>query len=78
MGSNIFLAREAPTYNLGFGLCLAMLVVFGVVWPAIYRVILKKINSQRDAMDKEEILRTKTEDELADMGDLSPLFRYAL
>lgn len=78
MGSNIFLAHEAPTYNLGFGLCLAMLVVFGVFWPAIYRIILKRINKQRDEMDRDEILRTNSEEELADMGDLSPLSRYAL
>lgn len=78
MGSNIFFAREAPTYDTGYGICLAMLVLFGVVWPGIYRVMLKRINDKREAMDKAEIMRTHTEEELADMGDLNPLFRYAL
>ena len=78
MGSNIFLSDEAPIYNTGFGICLAMLVLFGMVWPAMYRVILKRANDRRDAMSKEEIMSTYTEEQLADMGDLSPLFRYAL
>lgn len=78
MGSNIFLGGEAPTYNTGFGICLAMLVLFGMVWPAIYRIMLKRINDRRDAMSREEIMSTYTEEQLADMGDLSPLFRYAL
>lgn len=78
MGSNIFLASESPTYNTGFSICLAMLVLFGMVWPAVYRVVLKRINDRRDAMTREEIMATYTEEQLVDMGDLNPLFRYAL
>ncbi|KAH8888007.1 MFS general substrate transporter [Thozetella sp. PMI_491] len=77
VGSNIFLSREAPTYPTGFGICLAMLVLFGVIWPTIYWLILKRINARRAAIPGHEILAKYTEQELADMGDLSPLFRYA-
>jgi hypothetical protein len=75
--SNIFLSHEAPTYPTGFGICLAMLVLFGVIWPTIYWVILKRINARRAAIPRHEIMEKYTEQELADMGDLSPIFRYA-
>ncbi|KAJ9133702.1 MFS general substrate transporter [Pleurostoma richardsiae] len=77
VGSNIFLAREAPVYSIGFGICLGMLVVIGVIWPVIYWAILKRINAQRDRLSIEEIAAAYTEEDLADMGDRSPLFRYA-
>lgn len=76
MGSNIFLAKEAPTYETGFGICLAMLILFGVIWPICYWAILKRINKRRAAMSREEILEKYTEQELTEMGDLSPLFKY--
>ncbi|OKL58480.1 hypothetical protein UA08_06355 [Talaromyces atroroseus] len=78
LGSNIFLSNEAPTYPIGFGLCLAMLAAFGVIWPAIYYFILKNINNKRAAMPAEDILAKYTSEELTEMGDESPLFRYSL
>lgn len=77
MGSNIFIATEAPTYNIGYGICLGMLVVFGVIWPVIYYFILKGINAKRAKLTKEEIFAKYSEEELAEMGDESPLFRYS-
>ncbi|KAI0188257.1 major facilitator superfamily domain-containing protein [Astrocystis sublimbata] len=77
LGSNIFLAREAPLYPTGFGICITLLVSFGIIWPGIYWGILKKINAQRAAMSRVDIAARYTEEELADMGDLSPLFRYS-
>ncbi|KAK5126480.1 hypothetical protein LTR85_010716 [Meristemomyces frigidus] len=78
MGSNIFLADEAPTYPTGFGICLTMLVLFGVIWPTIYYFILRRINQKRDGISEEEVMAKYSEEELAEMGDESPLFRYAL
>ncbi|KAH8432771.1 uncharacterized protein LDX57_010397 [Aspergillus melleus] len=77
MGSNIFIANEAPQYPVGFGICLALLVVFGIIWPVIYYFILKRINAQRAAVPIDEIHAKYTEEQLADMGDESPMFRYA-
>ncbi|KAH6662534.1 major facilitator superfamily domain-containing protein [Halenospora varia] len=77
MGSNIFIATEAPTYNIGYGICLGMLVVFGVIWLVIYYFILKGINAKRAKLTKEEIFAKYSEEELAEMGDESPLFRYS-
>ncbi|KAK7214127.1 hypothetical protein V2G26_021305 [Clonostachys chloroleuca] len=78
LGSNIFLANEAPTYSTGFGLCIAMLTAFGVVWPGIYYLILRKINRKRAAKPVEEVMDKYTPEQLTEMGDESPLFRYAL
>lgn len=56
---------------------MGMLAVFGCIWPVIYYFILKRINSKRAAMDENEIRSRYTEEELSEMGDTSPLFRYA-
>ena len=77
MGSNIFLADEAPTYPTGYGICLAMLVVFGIVWPSIYYFYLKRVNRKRGDLSVVQIHEQYTDHELAMMGDESPLFRYA-
>ncbi|KIV79946.1 hypothetical protein PV11_07485 [Exophiala sideris] len=77
MGSNIYISTESPYYPVGFGLSLAMLLAFGVVWPPIYMLILKRINARRATMSAEEIRTKYTDEDLADMGDESPLFRYA-
>ncbi|KAI8273479.1 hypothetical protein K4K60_010849 [Colletotrichum sp. SAR11_57] len=78
VGSNIFLPGEAPTYPTGFGICIGMLTAFGVIWPGIYYLILKRINSRRAALSTEEVMAKYTPEQLTDMGDESPLFRYAL
>lgn len=55
-----------------------MLTVFGVVWTGIYYLILNKINRKRAAMSVEEVMDKYTPEELTEMGDESPLFRYSL
>ncbi|KAL4935203.1 hypothetical protein BDV06DRAFT_133621 [Aspergillus oleicola] len=77
VGSNIYISSQAPTYPVGFGISMGMLAIFGCVWPVIYWVILKQVNAKRAAMDENEVRMRYTEEELADLGDLSPLFRYA-
>ena len=54
-----------------------MLVLFGMICPVIYYIILKCINAKRAAIPLEEIYSTYTEEQLADLGDESPLFRYS-
>lgn len=67
MGSNIHIARESPRYPVGFG----------IAWPMLYYFILKRINAERTRMSVEEVKAKYTHEELADMGDESPLFKYA-
>jgi hypothetical protein len=80
-GSNIYLARQAPKYPVGFGVSLAMAVIaIGVAY--ILRVSFRRENRKRDALlatEGEDAIRAKyTEQELLDMGDKSPFFRYTL
>ncbi|KAJ5579711.1 uncharacterized protein N7459_005696 [Penicillium hispanicum] len=77
MGSNIYIGSTAPKYPLGFGLSIAMLGLFGCIWPPVYALILKRINAKRAAIPEEDIRAKYTADELAEMGDESPLFRYS-
>ncbi|KAJ6441133.1 kinesin [Purpureocillium lavendulum] len=77
VGSNIYIAEQSPTYPIGFGISLGMLSVFGVIWPVIYYFILKRINANRAAIPIQDIYEKHTEEELSQMGDRSPLFRYA-
>ncbi|KAF2501166.1 MFS general substrate transporter [Lophium mytilinum] len=77
VGSNIYLANESPRYPVGFGVSISMLFVFGIVWPVFYYFILKRINAKRAALPVEEVREKYTDEQLAEMGDESPLFRYS-
>lgn len=76
-GSNIFLAAQAPRYPLGYGLSLA-LVVNAILACLLMRGILLHINKKRDEMPESEIRAKYTEEELVNLGDRSPLFRYVI
>jgi hypothetical protein len=52
---------------LGFG---------NLIVPAFYWWFCGRQNSKREAMSKEQILANHSQDELAALGDLSPLYRY--
>ena len=54
-----------------------MLGAFGCIWPPIYALILRRINAKRAAISEEEVRAKYTEEELVEMGDESPLFRYS-
>lgn len=75
IGSNIFLARESPRYPLGYGFSLGILAAACLLalWLSF---MLKRENKKRDRMSEAEVRSRYSEDELADMGDKSPLFRY--
>lgn len=81
VGSNIFLAKEAPKYPAGFGTCLAVLVI-SVIMTILLRISLQRENKRRDdfmvGKTEEEVRAQYTDAEWADLGDQSPLFRYTL
>jgi hypothetical protein len=77
IGSNIYLSKEAPHYWTGYGVSLSVIAM--AFFAAIFlRWKLNRINKKRDAMSLEEIHSKYTEQELKEMGDGSPLFRYIL
>lgn len=76
LGGNIYLAPEAPKYPTGFGCSLAFLGAGIIVTPLMYWYVIGRINRKRDAMSEEEVYAKYTPDELQEMGDRSPLYRY--
>lgn len=56
-------------------MCLAVVSV-ACIMTVILSFLLKRENARRDAMSEVEIRAMYTPDELAEMGDKSPLFRY--
>ncbi len=63
-------------YPTGFGTSLAVLGFGNVIVPALYWYYCGYINKKRERMTKEQIYAQHSHEELAAMGDLSPLYRY--
>lgn len=77
VGSNIYLAREAPYYWTGFGVSLAILVA-SIMSGIALKILLARSNKKRAGMSEGEVYAKYTRQELSDMGDKSPLYRYTL
>ena len=94
VGSNIFIATQAPRYPLGYGFCLGCLIV-AILATLVLRYAYTSINTKRDKLSEDEIrsryterkssfgtsylsLLTECAEELLDLGDASPLYRYVL
>lgn len=80
-GSNIFIAKQAPRYPLGFGVGLAICCC-AIIMAYALRIVYRNENQKRDRMtagkSDAEIRAMYTDQELLDMGDKSPFFRYTL
>lgn len=80
-GSNVYIARQAPKYPVGFGVCLAVAVA-AVLMAIVLRFAFAAENRKRDellALKGADAIRAEyTEQELLDLGDKSPFFRYSL
>ncbi|KAF2201399.1 hypothetical protein GQ43DRAFT_371527, partial [Delitschia confertaspora ATCC 74209] len=81
MGSNIYLSREAPVYRTGFACSFAMCVL-AVLMAFALRKGYERENKRREALlrekTEEEIRAGYGEQELLDIGDRSPFFKYTL
>lgn len=81
MGSNIYLDREKPKYTTGFGVSLAM-CCSSIVMTFFLRTMYQKENHKRDALmaeQGEEAIRARySDEEMLELGDKSPFFRYTL
>jgi len=80
-GSNIFIAKQAPRYPLGFSVGLAICCC-AIVMAYVLRIAFRKENEKKDKFMEgktdEEIRAMYTDQELLDLGDKSPFFRYTL
>ncbi|KAF2742359.1 MFS general substrate transporter [Sporormia fimetaria CBS 119925] len=81
MGSNIYLAREAPKYRTGFGVSLAMCVA-AIAMTFVLRWAYGRENQKREQLfrehSEEDIRARYSEQEMLDLGDRSPFWRYTL
>ncbi|KAI0903394.1 retrograde regulation protein 2 [Ustulina deusta] len=77
IGSNIFLEEQNPHYWLGYGFSLGI-VVASVFCVSTLAYSWHRENKRRDTMSEEEIRVKYSEQELLDMGDKSPLYRYVI
>ena len=77
IGSYMFFDNEAPTYPTGWGLSLGF-ACLGITSALGMEVAFKRINANRKKLSVDEVREKYTEDELQEMGDRSPLFRYTL
>ncbi|KAJ5272917.1 Major facilitator superfamily domain general substrate transporter [Penicillium angulare] len=78
IGSNIYISSEAPTYPLGFGFSVGATVLGAMIPATVHWYLMRKENKRRDALDIVETEGKYTADELAEMGEDSPLFRFTL
>ncbi|KAH8885385.1 MFS general substrate transporter [Thozetella sp. PMI_491] len=76
VGSNIFLTNESPSYPTGYGTAFGMLLM-GALAATIQEVLLWRDNKQRAAGKQDWKLRLP-EEEIKNMGDYHPSFRFTL
>lgn len=69
---------QAPTYPLGFGFSVGATVLGAMIPATVHWYLMRKENKRRDGLDVDEIERTYTTEELGEMGENSPLFRFVL
>lgn len=77
VGSYIYLGSEAPSYPTGYG-CSIGFAGAGIITALGLEFAFIRINKKRARMSVEEIRAKYTDQELQDMGDRSPLFKYTL
>ncbi|KAF2634215.1 MFS general substrate transporter [Massarina eburnea CBS 473.64] len=81
MGSNIYLDREKPKYTTGFAVSLAMCLL-AIIMTVVVRTAYQRENKKRTALLQEhgeDVIRARYSDqEMLELGDKSPFFKYTL
>lgn len=73
MASNFYRAPDAPKYTLGHALELGFLVA-GVISAIFMREAYKRVNAKREREGTQGL----SDQELSELGDKAPTFRYTL
>jgi MFS family permease len=80
-GSNIYFAAQAPRYPAGYGVGLGMCTV-GIIMAFVLRKAYQRENRMRDEVlvrEDEQVVKARyTDQELLDLGDRSPFYRYTI
>lgn len=77
LGSWVFLNTESPAYPTGFGTCLSFAGA-GLICTIALEFLYKRHNKRWENHTRDEIEQMYTAEQLEDMGDRSPLFKYIL
>jgi MFS family permease len=77
IGSYMYLESEKPKYYTGFGLSLAF-GASGFIVSFLLELSYKWGNTKKARLSEDEVRAKYTDEELLDMGDKSPLFKYTL
>ncbi|KAF4468799.1 inner membrane transport yfaV [Fusarium albosuccineum] len=77
IGSYMYLDKEAPRYQTGFGLSLAF-GASGVIVALLLELSYKWGNKRKAQFTEEDIRAQYSEEQLLKLGDKSPLFKYTL
>ncbi|GFZ49961.1 hypothetical protein JCM24511_07364 [Saitozyma sp. JCM 24511] len=72
-GNNVYLTQQAPNYQLGYGLGMAV-CSSGIVVTGVLVLILRRDNAKKEQMDFDN----HTPEQLEEMGDKAPTYRYIL
>lgn len=75
VASNIYITTQAPTYHVGYGVSLGLLWICGLACTVFF-VGLRTENKKRDKGGRDERYGLP-EEELENIGDDHPRFRYA-
>ena len=78
IGSNIYLEEQAPVYPLGFGFSVGATVLGAMIPATVHWWLMRRDNIARDSMDSERIASEYTPEQLRDMEENSPLYRFTL
>jgi len=76
ISSNIFLANESPWYPTGYGTAFSVMWL-GTIGATVMFFLLRKDNKERDA-GKQDWKLERPEEEVKNMGDYHPSFRFTL
>ena len=73
----IYPTADRPRFIKGHGITMAM-VGFACICYAVMWFQLRHINSRREKGEEEHLVEGMTEEDVAEMGDDSPRFRYTI
>jgi hypothetical protein len=77
VGSFIYQEKESPKYPTGFGTSLSFAAA-GMMCAFTLEYLFWSINKRNEGKSEEEWRAIYTEEQLREMGDRSPLFKYHL
>jgi hypothetical protein len=78
VSSNIYRTKDRPRFTLGHAVVLGYLSVFLLGGSIVTRILLVRENKKREKGERDHWVEGKSEEEIKEMGDRRPDFRYML